>query len=412
MNIFNFKNKRKLTSTTAEVNEVTDQDRVLSFAFHVNSLPEDYRDKKVIISNWEKHNGDLVKKGDLLFELEIKGPYGFYKTASVHADFDGLLEIIKKASTDLVNTEYLSDGEQTFKIYREPFDEKLFELKNRRFQNVPLVTINEFTGSKEIKWEKVAGQERTRYSDSGLYDCIKVYSNDPDHLPLFFTFHNSENKDYIKFRYPTKDYKLSIESIVSFLFEDNEISQFDILNKPYKYLNKSGLGDIFEVGVQLTLEELISLKTKGLKSWKIEFSQNERRIIGIIDSPLTQFSINKLLSDYCEIIQAELTNYKPLQNKLSENLESNSYVCYVYLMIDLTNNYHKIGISNNPRVREKTLQSEKPVIELLASKRFPNRKIANSFEQALHQAYSDKRIRGEWFDLTEKEIEDIKEAFQ
>jgi hypothetical protein len=62
MKIFNSLNKRELTTTTAEVKEVTDQDRVLSFAFQVNSLPEDYRDKKVIISNWEKHDGDLLKK--------------------------------------------------------------------------------------------------------------------------------------------------------------------------------------------------------------------------------------------------------------------------------------------------------------------------------------------------------------
>ncbi|MBE0663110.1 MAG: GIY-YIG nuclease family protein [Bacteroidales bacterium] len=84
--------------------------------------------------------------------------------------------------------------------------------------------------------------------------------------------------------------------------------------------------------------------------------------------------------------------------------------CYVYLMIDLTNNYHKIGISNKPGYREKTLQSEKPTIEMLCYKRFPNRKIATSFELALHQSYADKRVRGEWFDLTEKEVQELNEV--
>ncbi len=33
--------------------------------------------------------------------------------------------------------------------------------------------------------------------------------------------------------------------------------------------------------------------------------------------------------------------------------------------------------------------------------------MAESFEKALHETYSESRIRGEWFDLTEKEIENI-----
>ena len=76
-------------------------------------------------------------------------------------------------------------------------------------------------------------------------------------------------------------------------------------------------------------------------------------------------------------------------------------------MIDIINNYHKIGISNKPDYREKTLQSEKPTIEMLCSKRFPNRKIASSFEQALHQTYTANRIRGEWFNLSKKDVEDL-----
>ena len=47
---------------------------------------------------------------------------------------------------------------------------------------------------------------------------------------------------------------------------------------------------------------------------------------------------------------------------------------------------------------------------MLCNKRFPNRKIANSFEQALHQSYADKRIRGEWFNLTDKEVQELKET--
>ena len=81
-------------------------------------------------------------------------------------------------------------------------------------------------------------------------------------------------------------------------------------------------------------------------------------------------------------------------------------------MIDTTNNFHKIGISNNPRYREHTLQSDKPTIELLCAKEYPSRIIAESIEAALHKAYANKRIRGEWFNLEPVDIEEIKQTLK
>ena len=87
-------------------------------------------------------------------------------------------------------------------------------------------------------------------------------------------------------------------------------------------------------------------------------------------------------------------------------------VCHLYLMKDLANGFYKIGISNNPEYREKTLQSEKPTIELITSKGFSNRKIALAFESSLHKSYENKRLRGEWFELNEREIAEIKEILK
>jgi len=81
--------------------------------------------------------------------------------------------------------------------------------------------------------------------------------------------------------------------------------------------------------------------------------------------------------------------------------------CFVYLMKDETNGYHKIGISNKPEYRERTLQSEKPTIALLCAKEFPTRIIAEAIEAALHKAFCEKRIRGEWFDLSDKDVMEI-----
>lgn len=82
--------------------------------------------------------------------------------------------------------------------------------------------------------------------------------------------------------------------------------------------------------------------------------------------------------------------------------------CYVYFMLDDKNGYYKIGISNEPEWREKTLQSEKPSIKLIAAKKFVNRRIAANFEKALHDSYSHRRKRGEWFQLDQEDIDEIK----
>ena len=84
--------------------------------------------------------------------------------------------------------------------------------------------------------------------------------------------------------------------------------------------------------------------------------------------------------------------------------------CFVYLMHDLANDYYKIGISNNPAYRERTLQSEKPTIELVMAKEFPVRRIAEAFEAALHKTYEAKRLRGEWFRLNSSDVEDLIKA--
>lgn len=80
---------------------------------------------------------------------------------------------------------------------------------------------------------------------------------------------------------------------------------------------------------------------------------------------------------------------------------------YIYVMIDKNTGYYKIGRSVNPKQRERTLQSEKPTIEMLF-----NYKTITSHEKELHNMFKGKRIRGEWFDLSGSDIIEIKEFFK
>lgn len=71
----------------------------------------------------------------------------------------------------------------------------------------------------------------------------------------------------------------------------------------------------------------------------------------------------------------------------------------VYLMRNNKNNLIKIGFSKNPKVREATLQSEEPDITLICH--WPG---CMKDELRLHKHYASKRRRGEWFELTDKDV--------
>lgn len=88
------------------------------------------------------------------------------------------------------------------------------------------------------------------------------------------------------------------------------------------------------------------------------------------------------------IIQSKLKNKQP---------------DYVYLMYNKKTGYYKIGKSNNPSYRERTLQSQEPDINLLCKSIGGVR-----LEKKLHFIFKDKRIRGEWFDLNENDIIEFK----
>lgn len=73
---------------------------------------------------------------------------------------------------------------------------------------------------------------------------------------------------------------------------------------------------------------------------------------------------------------------------------------WVYLMKDLRTGFHKIGESNNPHYRERTLQAEQPLIELVEAW-----KTEAWVERHLHDCFKNYRLRGEWFDLPQEHID-------
>lgn len=118
----------------------------------------------------------------------------------------------------------------------------------------------------------------------------------------------------------------------------------------------------------------------------------------------------KKLADYKGLSVSGYVNTiirKQLSNPNSGKISRSDYTkepTEIYVMIDKSNGYYKIGRSKNADRREKTLQSEKPTIELMF--KFGGVK---GDEKILHEMFKEKRIRGEWFDLNGSDLINIKE---
>lgn len=107
-----------------------------------------------------------------------------------------------------------------------------------------------------------------------------------------------------------------------------------------------------------------------------------------------------LVFDYTE---AEITNLEPIDESQIPDLKLNAKT-FIYIMIDKNTGYYKIGRSVRPGYRERTLQSEKPTIVMIYNQ------VARVRDEAiLHKMFSEKRVRGEWFDLSGSDIEKIKQ---
>lgn len=102
-------------------------------------------------------------------------------------------------------------------------------------------------------------------------------------------------------------------------------------------------------------------------------------------------------------------NHEIWDDECSKNnsIKIKKYITNVYIMIDHNTKYYKIGRSDAPLKREKTLQSEKPTIELIY--KF---ECEYGIEKELHNKFIDKKIRGEWFNLDNNDIAYIQNNYK
>lgn len=207
----------------------------------------------------------------------------------------------------------------------------------------------------------------------------------------------------------TSNISLSQNDIISLLFEDGSVLDFNLRKR-------ADNPDL--LFCPLYKEDIDILFQNRIIKYRISFAKQNIRSVtenifndtfGEFLFPAMQYYIKKYVEQIKRIVPAF---HFPSRTK-DISIESSDFEwCCVYLMQDVSNGYYKIGISNNPEYRERTLQSEKPTIELLASKRFPTRKIAEAIESALHTTYCKQRLRGEWFNLNDEDVAAIIETLK
>ena len=157
------------------------------------------------------------------------------------------------------------------------------------------------------------------------------------------------------------------------------------------------------------LVDIVGLKNLKLLVHKSD-SDNYYPLVGIDEwcgllsnEILLQYLFKSLHTEF-QFSEEDSEDYVELDelDSVSDKIEMESV--YVYLMRDNYTNMSKIGISNNPHFREKTLLSQSPSIGLVYKREYFDRNIARLMEKTLHNYFQHKRVRGEWFDLDENDL--------
>ena len=266
----------------------------------------------------------------------------------------------------------------------------------------PYIEQDPFTNTRKIVWK---GKPKILFSPFSFYDNVIVRLSNQ----LFFSLEFVDGKGVIVFKVNDK-LKLSKGDNISILFENGKILDFQVQKKPIKRGFDTIICTLYQDDIDLFLQsKMASYRLTFNKEGESPITEECGSFYGqyLLDAQVSYVkyyldTLNKLLPDYH--LPKKKVEIMPMEYKFNW--------CYVYIMRDNTNGYHKIGISNKPEYREKTLQSEKPSIEMLACKKFPTRKIAEAIESALHTAYSQQRVRGEWFNLDDVDVAAIIETLK
>ena len=359
---------------------------------------------------WSTPNASYVHLNEVLGHISYRKP-GYRGGLKILSPCEGFLYIEEELSYHDNNDTGIITWESTIPdCYEEELQRIAFVFQSMQDllfyyykTDKAVLEKDSYTNLHTIRWEN---SDRGIISEDGAITL--EYINDKAMLVV-----NSV--------YPKKLFRKG--DCISIRFENDKILDYLIQDEPTKVYPCKTIDSYYSYLYYFTLyeEDLELLSEVELDSYRITYHNNRLPVKTIPSTALCLLGDDIYVTEaisiytrcYLDALDRLVPNYKLPQRSIIENpTEFKFSWCYVYLMKDMSNGYYKIGISNTPEYRERTLQSEKPTIEMIACKKFPTRKIAESIESALHSAYSQKRLRGEWFNLTDADVAAIIETLK
>ncbi|MBR5729459.1 MAG: GIY-YIG nuclease family protein [Prevotella sp.] len=364
--------------------------------------------------DWKVLNFSNVTKGQHVCSI-IKNPYEQKRIEyKIYSPVSGIIAF----GINSEKTEYRYQREMCindlFSLYK---DRHLMLLGH--FLNSELVEKDNFDNSSiSLKWTSVAGRKLPPSEDDIFetnYNAFEMTSDSGK--SIFVSLQLRNNIPYIVFSVNSKIIRLSNGDSVDMLFKETS-GETTLLNFPItkNYVNES-LRNLYDTSYfcELSFDDMTCLLNNDCINWRVRFSKQP--LMSISGTNESYWCPREYAGEVFKIyaeqfwelikdLREENTILFTSQKVNNGNVLANE-PCYVYLMYDTSNGYYKIGISNQPEYRERTLQSEKPTIEKICAKPYPNRTIASAIESALHKAYEIKRIRGEWFALDASDVNAI-----
>lgn len=223
---------------------------------------------------------------------------------------------------------------------------------------------------------------------------------------IYLSLNNQAGEHYLIITHK-KGLPIANKHTFTLLLEDNSILVLSINRSPIKTWGIF-MNDTREVPTSISTRELEKLSSLRLVEWQLSdkngfiYECGQNRVEA--DNSTQRDIFREHVIDYIKTCKQQNVYINHFTNCHSTSI---GVPCYVYLMEDTTNGYIKIGMSVDPHYREKTLQSEKPSIILRKTRKYPNRETAAAIEKMFHTLFSSKRIRGEWFNLNNEDIENI-----
>lgn len=368
---------------------------------------------------WNKETGDYVNEGDIIGRLVCnRFNQDTKKSFEIKCRGTGIL-CIDIEKNEWGETEFESPI-SFYSLYR---DLKTFIKKSPKKELFwdssfsCLIEEDIFDKSIALSWKKIADRRvHDDYKSKEFYNVFEMTSSDAK--SIFISLQVRNNEVFIVFSVKSDELRLMDGDEISLLLQNTDGSKLIIQKVLSNNIIVEDFYEIYDTSYfcPLSRKDLLDLSSFYCTNWRIKFNRSHKptitgenqsvwtpKIIALIlfrkYVKIFQYKLSDLENDY-EIIYAD-------EYGDNEEPKATNQPCYVYLMMDTSNGFYKIGMSNNPEYRERTLQSEKPTIEKVCAKEFPNRAIASAIESALHKTYESKRIRGEWFALDADDVSAI-----